>query len=59
VAAADGSETAFILDTGVPPGVNSGSHLRLQLKRTELLESAENHRHAQRLPAWRLYSKAE
>ena len=59
VPAADGSETAFILDTGVPPGTGPGSHLQLQLKRTALLASAEKRRHAQRLPAWQLYRDPE
>ncbi|MEY9929117.1 hypothetical protein ABH926_003757 [Catenulispora sp. GP43] len=57
VTARDGSETAIILDTGTAHGADPARHLLLQLKRTDLLASEEKSRHAQRIPAWRLYDE--
>jgi hypothetical protein len=59
VTAADGTETAIVLDTGPPSGGDDGRSLLLHTRRTALLESVEEARHAQRLPAWRLYDEAD
>lgn len=59
VTAPGGAETAIVLDTGTPPGGDHGRNLLLHMKRAALLESAEDSRLAQRLPAWRLYAESE
>lgn len=59
VAAAEGQERAFLLDTGAADGADPARHLLLQLKRTRLLASAEKNRLAERLPAWRLYDESD
>lgn len=59
VTAADGRETAIVLDTGPSSGGDHGRSLLLHMRRTALLESAEEARLAQRLPAWRLYDLSD
>lgn len=58
VTAADGTETAIVLDTG-PSSGDHGRSLLLHIRRAALLESAEKSRLAQRLPAWRLYGGSD
>ena len=52
----DGTPTAVLLDRSATAGAGSPDrHLRLQLRRTELLSDPAGHRRAIRMPAWRLY----
>ena len=52
----DGTPTAVLLDRSATAGAGSPDrHLRLQLRRTELLSDPAVHRRAIRMPAWRLY----
>jgi hypothetical protein len=47
-------EIPLILDPGPPPGADGAHHLRLMLRRRDLLSPAGNLT-ARRLPAWKLY----
>ncbi|MEU6381491.1 AAA domain-containing protein [Streptomyces sp. NPDC046909] len=46
---------AVLLDSGPDDGADEARHLRLMLRRRELLDSAEQGGQARRYPAWRLY----
>ncbi|MEV7008938.1 AAA domain-containing protein [Streptosporangium sp. NPDC051022] len=50
-----GRVTAVLLDRGPGEGADHARHLRLMLRRRELLVSPDGRGSATRLPAWRLY----
>ncbi|MEU9168732.1 C-terminal helicase domain-containing protein [Streptomyces sp. NPDC048420] len=49
------SPYAVLLDSGPDDGVDEARHLRVMLRRRELLDSGEQDGQALRYPAWRLY----
>jgi hypothetical protein len=51
----DGNSTAFLLDTGPEDGDDAARHLRLMLRRTQLVSNDETGHTAERYPAWKLY----
>lgn len=54
---ADGVTTAILLDPGPDDDTNAARHLRLMLRRRELLGDADGQRTATRLAAWQLYDR--
>lgn len=54
VRGADGTAQAILLDRATVPGSDGARHLRLMLRRRELLDVTDHHP-ALRFPAWRLF----
>ncbi|MEC3915833.1 caspase, EACC1-associated type [Nocardia sp. CDC160] len=51
----DESVTALLLDRGSAPGVDPARHVRMMLRRCELLNDLADRTDARRVPAWELY----
>ncbi|WP_433334569.1 caspase, EACC1-associated type [Spirillospora sp. CA-294931] len=49
-------DTAVLLDPGPPEGTDAARHLRLMLRRRDLLTSGDGEHPAHRLPAWKVFA---